>query len=478
MAKIEIKYITKSVPLLLDKKEKHDIKNFWELRGIDLAVNAGEAVGVIGDNGSGKAALMRILGQKDKQTTGFITTKAKRSYASCTSLDPAKTGLENIRQAIAQADIDEFKGNHYTNGIINFSEIGELLYRPVKEYSTGMYARLALSIVLFIDPELVILDEVLSPVDRNFYFKAVQKIQQLKDTGVTFIVSEVRPVIIETLCERTALLQFGVLQDFGATTEVLRQYEYACEWVASLTLPEKNDYLAEKQAEQVNFDINKIYEVFKSEQFKHGYTRKDEPRMRKEFFVERGNDPVQRKEVTQTNKPTKRINSKVVLALLALVVLGCVGGFWYQKTQASNAMKARENSASIAKVSSQKKASSLSKSKTKALSAKESSQKAASESAQKAVAESQRKEEASKQAAASSESAAKASSESAAKASSESAASLSSAQADAQTINVADGDTLESLASKYATTVEKIQELNNLGSSVDLTAGETLYVPK
>ena len=67
---------------------------------------------------------------------------------------------------------------------------------------------------------------------------------------------------------------------------------------------------------------------------------------------------------------------------------------------------------------------------------------------------------------------------SAAKASSESAASLSSAQADAQTINVADGDTLGSLAAKYATTVEKIQELNNLGSSVDLTAGETLYVPK
>jgi len=184
------------------------------------------------------------------------------------------------------------------------------LYRPVKEYSTGMYARLALSIVLFIDPELVILDEVLSPVDRNFYFKAVQKIQQLKDTGVTFIVSEVRPVIIETLCERTALLQFGVLQDFGATTEVIRQYEYACEWVANLTLPEKNDYLAEKQAEQVNFDINKVYEVFKSEQFKHGYTRKDEPRMRKEFFVERGNDPVQREKTTQTNKTAKRVDSK------------------------------------------------------------------------------------------------------------------------------------------------------------------------
>ena len=450
MAKIEIKYITKSVPLLLDKKEKHDVKNFWELRGIDLAVNDGEAVGVIGDNGSGKAALMKILGQKDKQTTGFITTKAKRSYASCTSLDPEKTGLENIRQAIAQADIDEFKGNHYTNGIINFSEIGELLYRPVKEYSTGMYARLALSIVLFIDPELVILDEVLSPVDRNFYFKAVQKIQQLKDTGVTFIVSEVRPVIIETLCERAALLQFGVLQDFGATTEVVRQYEYACEWIANLTLPEKNDYLAEKQAEQVNFDINKVYEVFKSEQFKHGYTRKDEPRMRKEFFVERGNDPVQREKATQTDK-AKRVNSKVILALLALVVLVFGGGFWYQKTQASNATKAKENSASIAKVSSQKKAASLSESKTKALSAKEASQKAASESAQKAAEESQRKqEEASKQAAASSESAAKASSESAAKASSESAASLSSAQADAQTINVADGDTLESFCKNYS----------------------------
>lgn len=92
---------------------------------------------MIGDNGSGKAALMKILGQKDRQTTGFITTKAKRSYASCTSLDPEKTGLENIRQAIAQADIDEFKGNHYTNGIINFLRSVNYCIVPLKSIQRG-----------------------------------------------------------------------------------------------------------------------------------------------------------------------------------------------------------------------------------------------------------------------------------------------------------------------------------------------------
>ena len=80
----------------------------------------------------------------------------------------------------------------------------------------------------------------------------------------------------------------------------------------------------------------------------------------KEFFVERGNDPVQREKTTQTNKTAKRVDSKVILALLALVALVFLGGFWYQKTQASNATKAKENSASIAKVNSQRKASSLS----------------------------------------------------------------------------------------------------------------------
>lgn len=479
MAKIEIKYITKGVSLLVDKKDRRPNEaneKLWELRGIDLKVNDGEAIGLIGDNGSGKDILLKIIGGKDKQTTGFITTKNKITYVALDTLDESKTGLENIRQAITNAKVDNFKGDHLTNGIIDFSEIGEWIYRPVSDYSAGMTARLAVSIALFIEPELVLLDEVLSPLDRNFYFKVVQKIQELKDAGISFMIAEVRPVIIETLCEQTAWLQFGLLQDFGATTEVVRQYEYACDWFSNLSLPEKNEYLAEKQRDQVRFDVNKIYEVFKSEQFKHGYTRKDEPRMRKAFFADRGDDPVSLGKEKET-VPEKKKKGPLLTVILLFLVLLLGGAYWYQSEKQQTLSQADKVSSSQAKASSAAKVSN-SISQSKALSAKEASE---SQAASKSVSESQASESAKKASEASESQASESSkqaSESAQKASSESQAKLDSERADAQTINVADGDTLESLASKYATTVEKIQELNDLGSSVELTAGETLYVPK
>lgn len=475
MAKIEIKYITKGVSLLVDKKDRRPNEKLWELRGIDLKVNDGEAIGLIGDNGSGKDILLKIIGGKDKQTTGFITTKNKITYVALDTLDESKTGLENIRQAITNAKVDNFKGDHLTNGIIDFSEIGEWIYRPVSDYSAGMTARLAVSIALFIEPELVLLDEVLSPLDRNFYFKVVQKIQELKDAGISFMIAEVRPVIIETLCEQTAWLQFGLLQDFGATTEVVRQYEYACDWFSNLSLPEKNEYLAEKQRDQVRFDVNKIYEVFKSEQFKHGYTRKDEPRMRKAFFVDRGDDPVSLDKEKET-VPEKKKKGPLLTVILLFLVLLLGGAYWYQSEKQQTLSQADKVSSSQAKASSAAKVSN-SISQSKALSAKEASE---SQAASKSVSESQASESA-KKASEASESQASESSKQAsesAKASSESQAKLDSERANAQTINVAEGDTLESLAAKYATTVEKIQELNNLGSSIELTAGETLYVPK
>lgn len=479
MAKIEIKYITKGVSLLVDKKDRRPNEaneKLWELRGIDLKVNDGEAIGLIGDNGSGKDILLKIIGGKDKQTTGFITTKNKITYVALDTLDESKTGLENIRQAITNAKVDNFKGDHLTNGIIDFSEIGEWIYRPVSDYSAGMTARLAVSIALFIEPELVLLDEVLSPLDRNFYFKVVQKIQELKDAGISFMIAEVRPVIIETLCEQTAWLQFGLLQDFGATTEVVRQYEYACDWFSNLSLPEKNEYLAEKQRDQVRFDVNKIYEVFKSEQFKHGYTRKDEPRMRKAFFVDRGDDPVSLGKEKET-VPEKKKKGPLLTVILLVLVLLLGGAYWYQSEKQQTLSQADKVSSSQAKASSAAKVSN-SISQSKALSAKEASE---SQAASKSISESQAAESAKKASEASESQASeksKQASESAKKASSESQAKLDSERANTQTINVADGDTLESLAAKYATTVEKIQELNNLGSSTELTAGETLYVPK
>lgn len=265
-------------------------------------------------------------------------------------------------------------------------------------------------------------------------------------------------------------LQFGQVQDFGPTKEVLEQFTFAQEWFNSLSLPEQNEYLADKQFEQVQFDVNKVYEEFKVEQFKHGYTRKDEPRMRKAFFVERGLDPV----VVEQDQKDKQVQSKqpktsfnfTAWALGALVILILAGGttYWWhahQSTSTSQVAKSKQSSSKSSKLMS--------------------SQLAASRKAASSV---KAAEEASKQKASASQAqaAAKKSSEDAAKAASSAAAasssSLAAKRANAQTIEVVDGDTLESLAEKYATTVSEIQSLNDLGSSNTIKTGDTLYVPK
>lgn len=454
MRRLEIKYITKSVPLLADKKIKvsfmnSDSDDFWLLRGINLDVAQGEAVGIIGENGSGKSELLKIIAGLSRQTTGFITTDAKISYASLRSLDDSLTGLENIRAFVEKAGVDKFKGDHLTNGIIDFTEVGQLLYRPVKDYSVGMYARLALGIALYVEPELVIIDDILTVLDQAFLEKTIKRMQALKDTGVTFIIADVKNAVIESLCERSAWISFGELQDFGPTREIMRQYEYALDWYRALTLPEKNDYLANKQRLQMMFDVRKVYDEFKSDQYQHGYTRKDEPKMRKAFYVEHGADPVAKN--TQVEKKPKHKAKKGMKVALIMLLLGVLlGGSWFGL---------REHYFALPNITwpffsnKNKEVSKTQKtSQTKTAAKKASSSGLANRSKQSS----------------------KASSSS----NSSSSASSSSSSEQVQTITVGSGETIGELAEKYNTTVAKIQALNDMGSNIDLTAGATLKVPK
>ncbi|MBZ2405582.1 ATP-binding cassette domain-containing protein [Liquorilactobacillus hordei] len=489
MKKIELKYITKSTPLLIDKKEvvksklsATENKNFWELRGVNLSISPGEAIGLLGNNGSGKTALIDILAGKEKQTTGFITMDAHTSIATTRyGMDKNVTGLENIKHAVSSANLDEFKANHVINAIINFSDLGEWLYCPVRTFSTGLYARLSISIALFVKPELILIDSIFGSLDLAFFKKVSDKIQRLKDIGVSFVISDINVVNIERFCERTLWLDFGQVQDFGSTREIMVQYEYSFGWVQSLTASEKTDYLAKKQIERESFDVSTVYEEFKIEQFKNGFTRKDEPKMRNAFYKERGADPVKlladkNSQEKAAVKQTKKKNNRLKLAGLIVVLLLLGGGIYevaFAKESAWNYIQDR-----FTQNSSKSTASSKSKSKQKNSSKAESlssSQKASTKAETK-------KEKAAKKASSESAKAASASSASVAAASSASAkASSESVQKlkdNTQTINVQSGDTLAGLASKYSTTVDNIMTINDFTSNSDLKAGDVIRVPK
>ncbi|WP_405076555.1 ATP-binding cassette domain-containing protein [Ligilactobacillus acidipiscis] len=483
MAKIELKYITKESPLLIDKKERNkgvvqtaENDSFWQLRGISLDINDGEAVGLVGMNGSGKSSLLQIIAGLTQQTTGFITCPSRINLASAThGLADDQTGLENIRTKIAEADIDSFKGDHLTNGVINFCELGQWLYRPVSEYSIGMRARLSLGIALYIQPELVLIDDLFFLLDQDFFQKTAARIQRLKDLGVSFFISDSRGLNVEAFCERTVWLQFGEQQDFGVSRDVMQQYQYFIDYYYGLSLPEQNDYLAKKQQEQVDFDISHLYDEFKSEQFKQGYTRKDEPRMRKAFFVERGADPVgktakKEKTVNTESEPAPaqpKKSGKMGWIVTAAVILVFGGGWWFAESQQFSLSGKQASESSQVEKREKADSSSLAAAKKKS---NTSSDIAASSAAKKQASEKK----------ASSEKAASEKAASEKKASSEKSASSasSSSQEETQTVNVGDGETIGELAQKYATTVAKIQELNNMGSDINLTAGDSVKVPK
>ncbi|WP_057876904.1 ATP-binding cassette domain-containing protein [Liquorilactobacillus aquaticus] len=488
MRKMEVKYITKNEPLLLGKKDLgktkmsvSDKKSFWELRGVSLNIGEGEAVGVIGTNGSGKEALIDILAGNTKQTTGFITIDGKVNRASARrGMDNALTGLENIQKAISATELDEIKAKHLVNAIINFTDLGELLYRPVGDYSIGMYSCLSLGIALFVTPKLVLLDSVLGNLDNIFYIKAAQKIQSLKDIGVSFIIADTNVFNIERFCERTVWLQYGEVQGFGPTKEVLEQFEYYINWFRSLSLPEKNDYLAKKQKERIDFDVSTVYEEFKSEQFKHGFTRKDEPRMRKAFYKDHGVDPVnnengniEEKNDDEKNPQNKKKNknSKLKYAVGVLVTFLIIGGVWFSIDNKIFAGIGNNND--VTQTASEK-----SKQEKKTESTAKKASKNSSKS--KALSDSKAKVASSQAAASSSAASSKASSESAASSSSAKASSESKAALlkNTQTINVSDGDTLEGLAQKYATTADKIKEINSMTSDSQLKSGDIIRVPK
>lgn len=469
MKKIEIKYITKEQPLVTEKKElaaNNKTKSFWTLQGVSLTVNPGEAVGLIGINGSGKRTLTEILAGRLKQTTGFTTLNAKINYASSRAgFSENLTGLENIKKQIGQADIDELKAKHLLNRIIDFCELGNWLYRPVKEYSIGMYARLSLAIAMFLEPEMLVIDNVLNVLDIPYSQQVNQKLRELKDAGVALIIADVNLVNVERFCERTLWLQFGKVQQLGPTADVMLQYEYFQDWLRNASLPEKNEYFAKKQQASQDFDIAKVYEEFKIEQFKHGFTRKDEPKMRRAFFKEKGSDPIAdasktpAKGTVQNKK--QHFKKKIVLAVIAFLCVVGIGSWGYLSR--ANKQTAVDKKETVL-TSSQKRTSSL---KKQSVAKDKKSSLAASEFSASA-----------KRASSSSAKAASSSAAASSKAAAASSASESSLKANTQTINVNSGDTLEGLAQKYATDVNTIKKINNISSEADLKAGSVIRVPK
>ncbi|HNA89560.1 MAG TPA: ABC transporter ATP-binding protein [Anaerolineales bacterium] len=198
----------------------------WALHDISFQLKQGEVLGVIGRNGAGKSTLLKILSKVTGPTTGQI--KLKGRIASLlevgTGFHPELTGRENIylNGAILGMSRDEISKKF--DEIISFSEVEKFVDTPVKRYSSGMYVRLAFAVAAHLDPEIMVVDEVLAVGDAAFQRKCLGKLSENAGEGRTVLFVSHNMAAINRLCSRAILLERGRLIDDGPATEVTAKY--------------------------------------------------------------------------------------------------------------------------------------------------------------------------------------------------------------------------------------------------------------
>lgn len=188
-------------------------QEFWALKNISFTLNQGDRLGILGLNGAGKSTLLKIIAGVLKATEGSVTTKGKivPLLELGAGFDQQYTGAENIFLYGAVLGYSkEFIKEKY-NEIIEFSELGEFINVPVKNYSSGMKARLGFSIATVVEPEILILDEVLSVGDAKFRKKSEKRIKSMFDSGVTVLFVSHSLEQVKRLCNRAIILEKGQL---------------------------------------------------------------------------------------------------------------------------------------------------------------------------------------------------------------------------------------------------------------------------
>ena len=208
-----------------NKKEvRHILKN------INLEIKKGETVALIGVNGSGKSTLLKLITKIIYPTSGSIKVKGK--LASLLELGagfhPDFSGRENIYFNASIFGLTKSEIDSRLDDIIAFSELGSFIDTPVRTYSSGMYMRLAFSVAINVDADIILIEEILAVGDQRFQEKCMNKMQELKKMGKTMVFVSHSKEAVEFLCDRAVWINNGEIQKDGKTEEVLKEYIKVC----------------------------------------------------------------------------------------------------------------------------------------------------------------------------------------------------------------------------------------------------------
>jgi lipopolysaccharide transport system ATP-binding protein len=200
---------------------------FWALQGVDFKIEKGEVVGIIGPNGAGKSTALKLLSGIFEPNQGQVKISGRLSalIEVTAGFHPELTGRENVYLngtilGMTKKEIDTKFGQ-----IVEFSGIGEFIDTPVKRYSSGMYSRLGFSVASHMDPDILLVDEVLSVGDIAFQAKCTQKMRELLESDITIVLVSHNLPLIQSLCNRVILLQKGKINKEGSPNAIIPYYQ-------------------------------------------------------------------------------------------------------------------------------------------------------------------------------------------------------------------------------------------------------------
>lgn len=208
-------------------KRQMRYKEFWALRDVSFDIKPGERVAILGLNGAGKSTLLKVIAGVLKATEG--TVKKSGILVPLLELgagfDPQYTGAENIYLYGAMLGYSKAFLKEKFNEIVEFSELGDFINVPLKNYSSGMRARLGFSIATLVEPDILILDEVLSVGDVKFKKKSENRIKEMFGKGTTVLFVSHNLAQVKSLCTRAIWLEKGSLVEDGPVAEVAEHFE-------------------------------------------------------------------------------------------------------------------------------------------------------------------------------------------------------------------------------------------------------------
>jgi ABC-type polysaccharide/polyol phosphate transport system ATPase subunit len=202
------------------------VSRFEALKDVSFQVEAGNSIAIMGANGAGKSTLLGLIAQLAAPDGG--TVKVDGRVAALLELGsgfhPDLTGAENVRLNGALMGLNRKRANELFDSILEFSGIGDFIHEPLRTYSSGMIVRLAFSVAIHADADILLVDEVLVVGDQSFQAKCQQRIQEFRRQGKTLVCVSHSVPLVQSLCHQAIWLDKGIVRMFGATDEVLPAY--------------------------------------------------------------------------------------------------------------------------------------------------------------------------------------------------------------------------------------------------------------